>query len=112
MGRWSQRRMRSTAESLAPPPPPVNITLVEVIASDSARITFDADPGYNGSNADGFFLVNGTGFQTTSAPTSLTVELVQPFGQPPLTPGDLWDLSGQPAWADNVVVQPVNGVTV
>lgn len=112
MGRWSQRQRRSTAAAPVPPPPPVNVVTVEVIAVDSARITFDADPGFNGAPADATFDVNAVGFQTTSSPSLLVVELVQPFGQPPITPGDPWSLSGQPAWANNTLAQPAAGITI
>lgn len=89
----------------------MSIVDVQVTATDTAVITFDGDPDWNGFPADGNFLVNGVGFQTVAELTPTTYELVQPFGQPPITPGDLWDLTAQLLWANNPVVNPANGTT-
>lgn len=114
MGRYTQRRRAASGPSpaAAPPPAPVAIASVTVTATDTVRILFDGDPLVNSSIADGSFLVNGGGFGTVNDLGANTVELVQPFGQPPITAGDPWDLTSQPSWASATVTNPASGTTV
>jgi hypothetical protein len=111
MGRWAQRRMRAGGGASSTPPAPLNVVLVQVTSSDTAVFQFDGDPLVNSGIADGNVLVNGTGFQTVTDLGGGAIQLQQPFGQPPISSGDPWDITAQPAWATAAIVNPQNGIT-
>lgn len=114
MGRYGMRRLRGTAPATVPTPPPVplNVTLVLVTAADTAVFQFDGDPLVNSGVADANVDVNGVGFQTVTDLGGGAVQLQQPFGQPPISAGDPWNILGQPAWASAPIANPANGVTL
>lgn len=110
MGRWSQRRMRSTAPPTIATPPVVLPELLgvqgigggHVLTTWSLPVTFTNDFSVAGLSVNGPVPFSGS----QAGASSIDLDI----GSDP-TPGDPWTLSAQPSWVVESVTFPSSGVT-
>jgi len=110
MGRWAQRRMRSTNVTPAEPVAPVNLVDITCDGSSIAIATFDAVVTTPGGGPDAALDISGDSQGPFGGQTGTSINLLAGGGGGH-TSGEPWTLSSQPAWLTTPVNFPASGLT-
>jgi hypothetical protein len=112
MGRWAQRRQRSSASDSPAPPPPSPVAIVSVVGNGTSwSVNFDGPITQDVGNDDAAFFVGDATTTHCNVCAGSTADCSDD-GTAGYVPGLAWSLVSQPAWLLTPIAGPQSGTTI